>query len=322
MLDKPPNALQPQARPGATAGCWLLVALALGLAGPTAQAAVTVTRLLPACSVVAGVVFQADLVVEVTDSAPAALIVAEEPPAGWAVTTAAWIHGGRAEPFNPVVTHGTCHWLFDPLGIPVGSGILRLTIAASPPEPGAYRFAGSAKWLTAHAEDADTVDHQCELDVTALHQGWNALSLPFQVEDRDALGRLFRNGNGQPLLLAPVYVWDTAGAIWSPLDAALAPGQGFLGGVSAGGRLTMLVSATPPLEIELRPGWNLVGVCRALRVQELREHAPALGPVWRWDAELRAYRLLPPEGELLPGAAYSTYHAGPDTLVIPLGQTR
>jgi len=303
-----------------------LAAALLGLLlASSARSAVTVTRLLPACSVVSGQTFQADLVVEVTGVAPAALIVEEELPAGWVVAAATWSCDGRDDPFPPVVGDGRCKWLFDPLGIPVGSGLIRMDlVAVAPPPPGPtlHCFQGGTKWFEVQAETRWDVDGQKELSMGRLRPGWNALSLPFPVSDRESLGRLFCGGTGDSLLIGPVYVWETALGGYVPYAGPLSAGQGFLGCVTAREPAALLVAATSPMDLALKPGGNLTGVCQALSLCDLLACSQEVGPVWQWDPAGQVYRLLPGDGVLLPGYAYWVQSRGAGPLIVPLGQVR
>jgi hypothetical protein len=301
--------------------------LALGVLGLTlaalGQPAVTVTRLLPACRVVPSLSFTAELVVEVAGPAPAALIVEEEPPPGWVVTTATWTQGGREEPLSTVAVGTRSKWLFDPLGIPVGSGLIRMTLSMPPPGVGAHALQGAAKWIEAEVEAGSTVDSQRDLSVATLHPGWNTLALPFPVQDRAALDRLLCSASGRPLLVGPVYAWDTAAGNYSAQSyGSLEAGQGFLGCIVTGRPMYLLVAATPAADLNLVPGWNLTGVRQTVPLRDLRALDPTVGQVWRWDAMLQAYRVLTPDALLLPGCAYWIYLVGTAPVVVPLAPPR
>lgn len=121
-----------------------------GLAG-TVTGAVVVSRSLPACAVASGTLLEAVIDIVVSGSAPNGLVIEEELPPGWTVARAEWT--GLQVPACPVAISGANKWLFDPLGLPISTDRLSVTIRIPDgAEPGTYTLTGRAKWLESGVE--------------------------------------------------------------------------------------------------------------------------------------------------------------------------
>jgi hypothetical protein len=159
---------RPRAAPGRRCRDAFALALWLGLAGlaGTARGGVTVSRSLPTSVAASGLVPDAAIDIVVTGAPPNGLVIEEELPPGWTVASAEWT--GLRVTAEPVLVSGRHMWLFDPLGLAVGTG--RLTVTLRIPdsaEPGTYAFSGRAKWLEGGVECSAAIAG----DSTLLYRG-------------------------------------------------------------------------------------------------------------------------------------------------------
>ena len=284
-------------------GLALLLGLGLPMLSPSADGGITVTRHLPDCAMVAGSTFHAELQVAVTGDVPNALVIEEELPAGWRITSSVWT--GTQGTLTPATINGKHKWLLDPLEVPVDNGRIALTIQMSGTVPDcAYAFCGVAKWVENGVESTADVVGSSGVMLLTFSPGWNLLSLPSGAQDLDQLVRLFATSNGSGISPSDVFTWDSANGQYVYFDKGLRADQGFWAYSPTTEKSVFAVGTVSRVHLELHQGWNLIGVGKEIGLADMVRIAPIGGYPWWWDAGRQFYRTLGSNEKLVAGRGY------------------
>lgn len=128
-----------------------------------------------------------------------------------------------------------------------------------------------------------TVDVEGVLELK-FEAGWNLFSVPFELATTNGLPELTLRWNGKRFVES----------------RNVRPGVGYWGYVSEARSVTVRGGELGPVELPLKPGWNLLGPVTRCACPA----APCISSVLAWDANSATLRGLEPNEQLQPGKAY------------------
>jgi len=292
-----------------------------GVGGQDRDAGPSVVRVLPTVVPAGTTTFDMEVAVSLPASLPSGLIIDQQLPNGWHVSSAVWRTGRGDYIHDPMELDGTWKWLFDPLGVPASNGTMSVSIEVdADAETGVLPMDGRVKWLDHGAE--------CELPVAGdelmgafylrIRSGWNLLALPFKVAEGESFEQALAASGGVRLVLGRPYLWDTDRQVYVQADTLILAKHGFWAYGSPQGITRLMMGAVRDSSITLEPGWNLAGVPWEVAFDDLAAKAGISFGGWWWDTVGCVYRPLGAGDVLEPGLGYWLHCDEHEQIVIEL----